>query len=456
MSLNLRHFAFKSSFSKANLSHWVAVGLCFSFVTGISHLVQKLKQKTDETAWIEYRQAQVHRAPAEAQVMSAGLNQFRNELDAISVRRLLIGCLKSSSLEQCYREQLDKSFESTFKYVSQRRGQQGLADVHDAEKALFLGQNEFEKVFAEVKAFHENLLQGLQHEVELESSRIFEMCKSQGEKNELPSEFSFTQDEPVFLKNGVFLCLSGQWVPLQDHALDLELGRIGIVLETPQARDWLKAKTIEPWVHQTWSRWIDQESRREKSEFSLGLSEWAFTQKNELLADFKWFEVEETRSLPQLCLASALDHGARLFGEKYSFLDLKQQMATAITPICDQLSKNPLVLNAFHQSQRKMFDKKIEEWLPALDSYVVAQANQKKEECESKNSKEGSQSLSSCIFPSWVKWVEQPAIQNWTQSSELKNWVSRNPTGLVTLNRKASQYLAEKRLILQQEVLPPQ
>lgn len=263
-----------------------------------------LSKRTDDQAWSDFQKdLKARRTPASEKEMDSNetIQKLHLALDEVEVRKLILSC-HSKGDAACYEPKLVRAFDEAFRTVQSK--QKGLSDVvYKKEQQRFLAARSFEKVATEVQDFHRLLLSGMEVRARDRIADLHQEC-------ETASELEVRVYQPFAgglstLPKGYFACLNNRWDEDAKDLLSETTDRLGLVLTTQDAKDWIKDRHIDPWYQADSARLLakrsaddekaieqDLEKLTSKMDWSLSLNAFVKKESEGLRAQYPFYPVE--------------------------------------------------------------------------------------------------------------------------------------------------------------------
>ncbi|MBS1959576.1 MAG: hypothetical protein JST80_08910 [Bdellovibrionales bacterium] len=215
-----------------------------------------LSKRTDEQAWIEYMQdLKSKREPAS--------NAQPEKFSEISVRGILLSCNKSPQIEACYRQKVTVSFDSAFKNDPSYRKLQ----------KEFLSQYSYDRVFAEVQSFHQVLLSGMELRAVDHIRDLHEKCGDRDEIGVTIHSFGPFLGGDTEIPKGYYSCLNDEIEKDEDQLLSETTERLGLTIVTPEAKQWIRERQIDPVYEKYTHDFFQKQMSLEKKEWDASADE---------------------------------------------------------------------------------------------------------------------------------------------------------------------------------------
>lgn len=235
--------------NKRNLyTRFGAAGVLFLGLVGCSQLINV---KTDEQAWIEYQiETRAKRVPASA--------TFIEQFSQVPVRKILLGCMKAQNPESCYRSEVQVGFDSIFKNHEQYR--RLLKD--------FLTFYSFDRVQQDVDAFHRVLLSGMELRAHEHAKNLILSCQSTEEIGVNLTAFKPFLGGDTDVPKGFYRCLNDHFDLDQRQLLKETAERLGLSIQTEDARQWIQLKLIHPIYEQVGREWFRKQAQADRARWN--------------------------------------------------------------------------------------------------------------------------------------------------------------------------------------------
>lgn len=242
-----------------SLKPWFACAWLSVVWVGCSEVIS---ERSDLQVWMEFnRHELVKRAPAS----DVGL---QSRLDRISGRELLFSCNEFATREVCYREALQRKFDEA--YRSEKNVQGSLSsDDYRREQGRFLASLDYPVMVERVDRFHRELLSGIEITARDQLRRLFFECEkasaSQGLENRI-ERFDLIGAITTEIPKSVYACLVAGWISTADRVIADASQRLGVRMETPGARLWVRQRQVFPMFESELSSILNEKAKRESEE----------------------------------------------------------------------------------------------------------------------------------------------------------------------------------------------
>ncbi len=262
-------------------------------------------RKTDDQAWLEFKNSlHSERVPASVGHANSKTIRFREALEEIQLRSLLLSCMANESLKPCYENALSRKFDEVFRKLEPELGLQAATDYKQEQKRFF-EEHSFDQTFAEVQAFHQRLLSGIDLRAAEHSRELSQECQKWADRDRDVRDFKSFRGGTTELPKGVFACLNEQWTRDTQLLLNETTDRLNLVIATSEASEWIKKYQIDPiYTQETHhffnqlqeeqlARWKkNQELVRSELKFDLPLSEFVKENAQKYRKDYPFLTLE--------------------------------------------------------------------------------------------------------------------------------------------------------------------
>jgi hypothetical protein len=264
-----------------------------------------LSKRTDDQAWIEYqKEMNLKRVPASVD-SDESVKQLHTRLNEVPLRKILLSCSPTEGTRACYQQKLVLAFDEAFR---QSQGKaHALSDViYKNEQQVFLKSRAYDTVSSEVHQFHQLLLSGM-------DLRAVDHVRDLNHECESASDAPVQTYQPFSggsfeIPKGYFACLNAGWDKDAGQLLDETSERLGLVITTPEAKEWIKQRQIYPVYDEVTRSILTKKTAENQESWNASLEEQiAKMDFSQSLTAFVKKEAEGLRSrYPYLAIEAAL------------------------------------------------------------------------------------------------------------------------------------------------------
>jgi hypothetical protein len=173
-----------------------------------------LSRRTDEQAWNEYRAERLKELRAR-RIPASERNELADALEDLPVRKWVLECDLNGG-EACYQKKLASAFDGH----SKKRG-----SASELERRRFMNEHSWENLSNEVQRFHELLLSGIDLRAVERVRRLHQSCEN--------------------VSQAYYDCVNLRWSRDQTEILNETAERLGLVITTIEAKNWIKTHQIQ-------------------------------------------------------------------------------------------------------------------------------------------------------------------------------------------------------------------
>ena len=248
-----------------------------------------LSKRTDTQAWIEFDQELLtSRSPASQEPhVSDEIVVFRERLQAIPVREVLLKCGHGEAAERCFQETISRNFDEVFR---SSKGTSIRSDLktYTSERNRFLKVRAFSVVLDEVNRFHQSQLSGLDLKAREQAIRLIEHCDSEKIEHPLIESFGVLPGISYEMPKSTYACLSSKinedWSKLIKETSD----RLGFTIESDAAKQWIISEQLNPVYETEMNHWLQKKQNEERVEFEKDIPNLRLTFKSQKNTEVAW------------------------------------------------------------------------------------------------------------------------------------------------------------------------
>ena len=236
-----------------------------------SSCVSVLSQVSDEEAWSKYfKELRVEQQREDRSLASDKMNVkiLRQILDEMPFRGYLIAC----DHRDCYQSQLVIAFDQAFRRVKEQNIKLTIEE-YTTEQKIFLEHYAYENVLSWIETFHRMLLSGVELRTAQRAVELAHICENSLTSDNETHLINFTPywGGTTYLPRTYYSCLNEHWSTELDQLLKETTDRLGIVIKTDEAKQWIVQKQIFPIYRKTLN---DVFNKRKQEEMDTWSQNW--------------------------------------------------------------------------------------------------------------------------------------------------------------------------------------
>jgi len=231
--------------------------------------VSLISQRSDEEAWMEYQkesrmQAESDsRIPASSDVAQIRTSQkiLRQILQELPFRNFLVSCESAD----CYQSKLVFAFDEIYRRVKAEDVSLSPDDYKNEQKR-FIEENGYVNMLKKVDGFHRMLFSGVELRASTRAADLAHVCESSIDSEEKVqlTEFGPYTGGTTYLPKTYYACINSHWKSELDQLLKETCERLGVVIRTEEARNWILEKQIYPIYQKTLSELFQKRKMEEQ------------------------------------------------------------------------------------------------------------------------------------------------------------------------------------------------
>ncbi|MBU6153224.1 MAG: hypothetical protein KGP28_02875 [Bdellovibrionales bacterium] len=189
-----------------------------------------LSERTDDQEWMRYRSESIEVAQSVAISRNVPFTDHKTKeaLERIPLRTILLECSRGATPDSCFAERIGDGFDDVMRASESDRISQ---PEEKSWKSVFLESNSHQKVLEQVRTFYQGLLSGIE-------------ISARGSVGDLLQSCGFSENS-VFTQ-AVEGCFRSKMRSDMEQLLSKTADRLGLVITTQAARDWIVDHQITP------------------------------------------------------------------------------------------------------------------------------------------------------------------------------------------------------------------